>query len=60
MGVRFDHYRELFNSELQKDFGDQVRDLHQKGLVGMSGDNIFLTSRGLLLADTVCSEFIMG
>ena len=40
-------------------YGDVIRQLEQEGFVGVEADRVFLTRRGVAVADSVFERFIV-
>ena len=56
-GVDTVEFKRRFGFELEERFGDSVRTHIKNGLLSKDGDRLYLTERGMDLANTVMSDF---
>lgn len=57
-GVSLERIRRRFGIEPRTVFARQIEELTRRGLVELTADRLLLTHKGLLLANTVCAEFL--
>ena len=58
-GCRFSYLQDKYGYRLQETAKDKVRDYIRHGSLVQEQDRLRLTSRGMLLADTIISDLLM-
>lgn len=59
-GVSADRYKELFGREIEEDFRANLLVLSEAGLISWDAKDLKLTDNGILLANSIIEEFIVG
>lgn len=58
-GISAKTFRQNFGAEIFDVFGDAIERNHQRGLLNVVGDKIFLTQRGMSLGNEVFADFLL-
>ncbi len=58
-GVTASDFQRRFGRSMWDTYGDVIRQLEQEGFVGVEADRVFLTRRGVAVADSVFERFIV-
>ncbi len=59
-GLDIQQFEERFNISIDELYSEVISDLSKRGLIDRTENRIFLTKSGIILADMVCSEFMVG
>lgn len=59
LSINKENYKNLFNSEIDNDFSEELYCLNKRGLIENLNNQISLTSKGMFYADTVAGLFAL-